>query len=147
MYTTIEKAYDNDYDTPWTPGLRFIDIEGTQEYDINAYTGQWVVFKYNRPVNIKGINMKFRIRTPSASHQSFQQKVKIYKNVDQSETSPIKMNTDLSNYVFPPDTLILEKEYNQLTDITLNEKLNLTDINNIMIMFSRDTNVYEIQFY
>ena len=143
-YTMIENAYDNDYETSWVPGLRL--IKGTEEYDVDGYTGQWVVFKYKIPVNIKGINMKFRIRTPSDLNQSLQ-KVKIYKNVDQSETSPIKINTDLSNYIFPPDTLILEKEYEQLTDITLNEKLNLTDINNIMIMFSRDTSVSEIQFY
>jgi hypothetical protein len=141
-YSTVEKSYDNDYETSWITSINY--IRETEQYDYDGYTGQWVVFKYNIPVNIKGVNIKFGIRTPSSSNQ---QKVKIYKNVDLSETSPIKTGRDLSNYVFPPDTLILEKEYNQITFITLNEILNLKGINNIMIMFSRDSIVSEIQFY
>jgi hypothetical protein len=141
--STFDNAYDNNYETSWIPGMRF--IRGTEQYDEQGLTGQWLIFKYNNPVNIKGLYINFLLRHRSSTEPTLI--VKIYKNVDQSDTSPIKMNADLSNYVFPSSSLVLEKTYTEYRNIILNEKLNLTNINNIMVMFSKDTIVREIQFY
>ena len=91
--------------------------------------------------------MKFNTGTlPISSNDP--QILRIYKNVDQSTTTQIKTGSDLTNYQFPSNNLILERTYNTIrTPINISERLNLTGVNNIMIFLQKPTSINEIQFY
>lgn len=128
-----DKTYDNDFNTEWKP------VVGDSA---------WLVFRYDTPVNIEGFKMKFHTYEGDDLSLGNPQILRIYKNVDQSYNTPITFGADLSNYEFPLDSLIYEKTYTTgRVTITLNEKLNLTGVNNIMVMLTKRTYLYEIQFY
>lgn len=144
--TRFYNAYDSNYQTSWIP---IIWWRGNISMGASR---QWLIFNYNNPVNIEGVRIDFSLYLSDSFYERSTYDndpliLKIYKNVDQSETSPIKTDADLSNYIFPQGSLVFEKTYTEWKEFILDEKLNLTGINNIMVIFTKAASVREIQFY
>ena len=130
-------AHDNDYNTSWIPS------------PIGLINSMWLVFVYNNPIIINGVNMKFN----TGNNLSFdsQQILKIYKNIDENKMVTLRYDTPASQIVdintLPSSDIIFTRSYSTSEEINLQEQLNLTGVNNIAIVLTKRTIVHEIQLY
>jgi hypothetical protein len=118
------KAIDKKYDTFWEPGLG------------RTVTNFWYIFKWTINKSfIKGIKIKFQgVNTPL--------NLNIYRDIDDT----IKTGTDLTRRDFS-NNLVKSIQINNKDETILQEELNITDVKNILVLFTNRTNIYEIQFY
>jgi hypothetical protein len=133
--------------TPSSTGYGFdfgIDGNFSTVFTPNFMTSMvWYLFRWNTSVNVKGIILKFQV---DSAYELSPLILKVYKDVDNT----IQTGDNLSTREFPSSNLVYTTQYTSIPNpniITIQQELNLTNVNNILVMFTRRTNIYDIQFY